>query len=421
MTPNQPPSPAQHSATPTEHTRVDLRMMLILSALMSFASISTDTYLPALPTISRELHASAASIELTLSAFLIGFSAGQLLWGPIADRYGRRLPISIGLVLFIIGSAGCALSTSVTEMMGWRVLQAFGACTGPVLGRAMVRDLYGREEAARMLSTLFLIMGVAPLIGPILGGQIMLFWNWRGIFWSLVIVGALTIFALRYLPETLPPARRVTTPMRHVLSDYVSLFQDSRLVGYALAGGFFYGGIYAFVIGTPFAYIEYYHVSPQVYGLLFSVNILGMMAANFTNARLLRKTGSERLFHLGTWVLAISGTVVALNARFGWGGLLGLVVPLFFYLSMNGFIVANSVAGALASFPHKAGAASSLVGAMHYGSGILSAAMVGWFADGTPWTMAWIMGVCGIGSLVTSLISTHLHSRRLRAQCPGQA
>lgn len=416
-----PPSAAPALPEMGERPGVSVRLMLILSALMSFGSISTDVYLPALPTISRELHATGASIELTLSAFLVGFSAGQLLWGPVSDRRGRRLPIALGLVLFMIGSVGCAISGSVWEMMGWRALQALGACTGPVLGRAMVRDLYAREEAARMLSTLFLIMGVAPLFGPLLGGQIMGFWNWRGIFWTLAIVGGLTIVALRYLPETLPPARRVTTSMRYVLADYVSLFRDARLVGYALAGGFFYGGIYTFVIGTPFAYIDYYHVSPQAYGLLFGVNIIGMMAANFTNARLLRKIGSERLFHFGTWVLAISGVTVALNARFGWGGLAGLVVPLFFYMSMNGFIVANSVAGALSSFPHKAGAASSLVGAMHYGSGILSAAMVGWCADGTPWTMAWIMGVCGVGSLVTSQISTRLHKRRVRLACAAAA
>lgn len=389
-----------------------LRLMLILSALMSFASISTDMYLPALPAIARELHATAASIELTLSAFLIGFTAGQLLWGPIADRRGRRLPIAAGLVLFVIGSAGCALSDTVWQMMGWRVVQALGASVGPVLARAMVRDLYAREDGARMLSTLILIMGIAPLAGPLLGGQILSFWNWQGIFWTLVIVGLLTIGALRFLPETLPPARRVTTPLRYVLKDYVALAQDARLIGYGLSGGFYYAGAYAFVIGTPFAYIEYYHVSPQMYGLLFGFNVLGMMAANFLNARLLRAIGSARLFHLGTWILALSGIVLALDARFGWGGLAGLVLPLFFYMSMNGFIVANSVAGALAAFPHKAGSASSLLGAMHYGSGILSAALVGWCADGTPWTMAWIMGVSGVGSLVTSIVSTRIHTRR---------
>lgn len=389
----------------------ELRVLLILSALMSFASISTDMYLPALPTISQALHTTTASIELTFSAFLIGFSFGQLVWGPISDRYGRRVPIAIGLVLFTLGSIGCALSETAMQMMGWRVVQALGACVGPVLSRAMVRDLYGREQAARMLSTLILIMGIAPLLGPMIGGQILAYLSWHWIFWTLTGVGILTLLALLALPESLPVSQRSTEPMRNVFADYLELVRDPRLIGYALSGGFFYGGAYAFIVATPFAYIEYYHVSPQAYGWLFGVNILGMMIANFLNRRLIQRAGSERLFRIGTWILALSGMVLAVNAWFNFGGLTGLVLPIFIYMSMNGLIVANSVAGALSSFPHKAGAASSLLGAMHYGSGILSAAMVGWFSDGTPWTMAWIMAAAGIGSLATSVISMRIPER----------
>jgi DHA1 family bicyclomycin/chloramphenicol resistance-like MFS transporter len=366
--------------------------------------MSTDMYLPALPIIGKVLHASAGSLELSFSAFLVGFSTGQLLWGPLADRHGRRLPVAAGVLLFVIGSAGCAMAGTVFQMMGWRVVQALGASAGPVLARAMVRDLYGREHSARMLSTLILIMGVAPLGAPLLGGQIVAHGSWRGIFWVLVAFGLLTLLSLRTLPETLAPSKRTTAPMRGVLSGYLALVRDPRILGYALSGGFFYAGVYAFIVGTPFVYIDYFHVSPQAYGLLFGVNIAGMMGANFVNARLLARFGSERLYLLGTWVLALAGVVLAFDAGFGWGGLAGVAVPIFFYLSMNGFIVANSVAAALASFPEQAGTASSLVGALHYGSGILSAAMVGWFADGTPWAMAWIMGAAGIGSLVTALL-----------------
>lgn len=168
---------------------------------MSFASMSTDMYLPALPTIARLLHATSASIELTFSSFLVGFSAGQLLWGPISDRSGRRIPVAVGVALFVIGSAGCALSGTVWQLMGWRVVQAVGASAGPVLARAMVRDLYGREHSARVLSTLILIMGVAPLVGPLLGGQMLVYASWRGIFWSLVAFGFLTLLLLRALRQ----------------------------------------------------------------------------------------------------------------------------------------------------------------------------------------------------------------------------
>ncbi|GAA4325450.1 Bcr/CflA family multidrug efflux MFS transporter [Pigmentiphaga soli] len=401
------PEPAAAGLAPARPViaRADgLRILLILSALMSFASISTDMYLPALPVLAVDLQADAGRVELTLSAFLIGFSLGQLLWGPISDRCGRRAPIAAGLVLFIIGSAGCALSDTVAQMLGWRVVQAVGACAGPVLARAMVRDLYAREHSARMLSTLILIMGVAPLVGPLLGGQILSWWSWRGIFWTLVGLGALACAGLWALPETLPRARRTTEPLGAALRGYLEVARDPRLIGYALSGGFFYAGIYAFLAGTPFAYIEYYHVPPQLYGLLFGINIVGMMGANFLNTRLVMRVGSERLFRLGTWIAAASGIALALDARFGWGGLTGLVVPLFFYMSMNGFIVANSVAGALAAFPQRAGTASSLVGVMHYGSGVLSAALVGWCADGTPWPLGWIIGLSGVGCLATALM-----------------
>lgn len=206
------------------------------------------------------------------------------------------------------------------------------------------------------------------------------------------------------LPETLPQHRRNPQRLASALAASIRLAGSPRLLGYALSGGFFFGGVYAYIAGTPFAYIDYYHVSPQAYGLLFGLNIVGIMATNMVNSRLVMRLGSDRIFRVGTVVAALSGVALALNARSGWGGLAGLVVPLFLYVSMAGFVVANSVAGALAAFPHKAGAASALVGAMHYGTGVLSAAMIGWFADGTPWTMGWIIGLGCIGTLATAML-----------------
>ena len=171
-----------------------------------------------------------------------------------------------------------------------------------------------------------------------------------------------------------------------------------------MPGAFFYGGLFAHIAGTPFAYIDYHRVPPGAYGLLFGINVAGMMAANLLNARLVTRLGTDRILRLGTGGAAFAGVVLALDARFGWGGLAGLVVPLFLYVSMLGFVVANSVAGALAAFPHRAGAASALLGAMHYGAGMLGTAMVGWFADGTPWTMGWIVGAGGVGSFLAAML-----------------
>ena len=384
----------------------ELRILIILSALMSFSSISTDMYLPALPTLVSDLHTDIGRVELTISSFLVGFSLGQLLWGPISDRIGRRLPIAAGLVLFIIGSIGCAAADTIGHMLAWRVVQAVGACAGPVLARAMARDLYARERSAQMLSILILMMAVAPLVGPLLGGQILAFWSWRAIFMTLALFGVLALISLWALPETLPPARRGTEPLRRTLANYLSLAGDPRLLIYAIAGGFYYGGCYAFIAGTPFAYVDYYQHSPKVYGLLFGVNIVGVMVLNYVNSRMVVRFGSERIFRFGSWIAAISGVALAIDAKTGYGGVAGLAVPIFCFMSVSGFIVANSVASALASFPKQAGSASSLVGAMHYGSGVLSAAMLGWFADGTPWPMGWIVGLAGIGCLITALFQT---------------
>ena len=193
--------------------RQSLFVLAVLATLMGFASISTDLYLPALPTMTGALRSGPGAMELTISGYLAGFSIGQLIWGPIGDRYGRKSPIAIGLALFVIGAAGCALSTSAPELIGWRVVQALGACAGVTLGRAMVRDLYAGAQAARMLSTLMTVMAIAPLIGPIAGGQILAVGSWQAIFWVLVGIGVATLAALFLLPETLPPARRNREPL----------------------------------------------------------------------------------------------------------------------------------------------------------------------------------------------------------------
>ncbi|MDB6174143.1 MAG: drug transporter protein [Chthoniobacteraceae bacterium] len=383
------------------------RVLAVLSALMGFASISTDLYLPAMPAMGRALRAGAGTVEWTVSGYLVGFSLGQLLWGPIGDRHGRRLPVAIGLVLFVIGSAGCALAGNIWSMIGWRVVQAVGASAGVVLARAMVRDLFVGNRAAQMLSTLMTVMAIAPLLGPILGGQILALAGWRAIFWTLVAVGLATMAALFTLPETLPAERRNHEPLFRALARYGELLLNRRILGYAGAGGFFYAGMFAYIAGTPFAYITYYHVPPRLYGLLFGIGVVGIMASNFANSRLVTQLGSDRLLLWGTSMAAFGGVLLVVAASTGWGGLMGLMVPLFLFISATGFIVANSITGALAGFSKRAGAVSALVGAIQYGSGIIGSALVGVFADGTPWPMGWVIALAGIGSLLcTRLLVT---------------
>ncbi len=372
MTPPVKPS----GEAPVRH---NLLVLATLSLLMGFASISTDFYLPALPAMAISLRASSGTLEYTVSGYLIGFSVGQLFWGPIGDRHGRRVPVGVGLVLFMIGSAGCALAGGAASMIGWRLVQAVGACAGVVLARAMVRDLYAGHRAAQMLSTLLTVMAIAPLVGPLLGAQIMALAGWRAIFWTLVGVGVLTFAALFLLPDTLPPARRNA---------------------YMGAGGFYYAGTFAYVAGSPFAFITYHHVPPRFYGVLFGAGIIGIMATNAINARIVRRLGGDRLLLRGTAAAALAGIVLAVDARTGWGGLVGLVVPVFLYIAATGFIVANAIAGAMAMFPERAGAVSALVGSVQYGGGILGSALVGALADDTPWPMGLVIALCGLGALL---------------------
>ncbi|KAF1053209.1 MAG: Bicyclomycin resistance protein [Stenotrophomonas maltophilia] len=392
------------SAVPAVMAPQSLKVLLILSVLMAFASISTDVYLPALPVMAGALGASPGRMELTVSSYLIGFSLGQLLWGPIGDRLGRRGPIAVGLLLFIVGSAGCALSDSAASMIAWRVVQAVGGCASVVLARAMVRDLYAGPQAARMMSTLMTIMAIAPLVGPSVGGLILHLGSWRAIFWCLALIALATLISLKSLPETLHPARRNRQKFSQALANYGRLLGHGRLLCYIGSGGFFYAGVYAYVAGTPFAYIDYHHLAPQYYGLLFALGIVGIMLTNQLNARLVERLGSDALIRVGATMTAVAGVSVVFTAWTGFGGLAGLVVPLLVYVAANGFIVANSIAGAMSRYPQQAGAVSALTGALQYGSGILGSGLVGLCADGTPWPMGWVIGVAGLGCLACALL-----------------
>jgi len=371
---------------------------------MGFGSISTDVYLPAMPAMGRALGANAGMIELTISGYLIGFSLGQLFWGPISDRYGRRPSVSAGLILFVIGSGGCALAGSAPALIGWRIVQAVGACAGVALARAMVRDLYVGNRAAQMLSSLMTIMTIAPILGPLLGGQVVALAGWRAVFWFLVAVGLFTLVLLWTIPETLPASRRNTESFRGAMRYYGELLRHRRILGYASTGGFLYAGLFAYVAGTPFIYINYYHVSEQGYGFLWGIVIAGATAANFLNSRLVIRHGYDRILIIGTVVMALAAFITAWTAGTGWGGLWGLVLPLFLFISTMGLIVANSVAGAMTCFPERAGAVSALVGAVHYGSGIIGSALVGLLADGTPWPMGLIIGMSGVGCLLSTFL-----------------
>ena len=377
-----------------------LTLILILSGLMAFTSLSTDIYLPAMPTMATDLH---GNVELTITGFLVGFTIAQLIWGPISDHLGRRKPLFIGMVLFIIGSAGCAMSTSITQIVFWRVFQALGACTGPMLARAMIRDLFARTRAAQMLSTLVLIMAIAPIAGPLIGGQIIRLSTWHAVFWLLVLIGALMCVSLCWLPETLPEAKRVKASLTGAFRNYRSLLSNGRFMRYTLSLTFYYVGAYAFITGSPFVYISYYHVDPQHYGWLFALNIVGVMAMSVVNRRLVQRHPLEQLLKYATMLAALAAVALALLVKLESGGIVAIITTIFLLFSMNGIIAATSTAAALDAVPNIAGSASALIGALQYGSGIISSLLLAAFSDGTPWTMAWIIALFTLLSATLAL------------------
>ncbi len=378
----------------------ELFFIAILSALMAFTSLSTDIYLPAMPIMGKDLQ---GDVELTITGFLIGFCIAQLIWGPLSDHWGRRVPLFIGMALFIVGSVGCALSTTISQIVFWRIFQALGACTGPMLARAMIRDLFSRIRAAQMLSTLIIIMAIAPIAGPLLGGQLINVTSWHSIFWLLAVIGLLMFISLYWLPETLPEDKRVKASLSSAFRNYYALLTNTAFMRFTLCLTSYYVAAYAFITGSAFVYITYFGVAPQHYGWLFALNIVGVVGMSIVNRRLVQRYPLERLLKFAVLIAAVASLVLAIGTKLNIGGIILIVVAVFIFFSMNGIIAATSTAAALDAVPNIAGSASALIGSLQYGSGIISSLLLALLGDGTPWTMAWIIALFTVISAVIAL------------------
>lgn len=394
--------------------------LAILGALMAFTSLSTDIYLPAMPAMAKELQGDA---ELTITGFLVGFTFAQLLWGPISDSRGRKIPLFLGMLIFALGSAGCALSQSITQIVFWRIVQAFGACTGPMLARAMIRDLFSRTQAAQMLSTLMIIMAIAPIIGPLLGGQIIRVSSWHSIFWLLTAIGLLMFVSLFWLPETLPAERRRPPSIGDAFRNYYRLLKHTVFMRFTLCVTFYYVAAYAFIAGSPRVYISHFGVDPQHYGWLFAVNIIGVMVISFFNRYLVYRFSLRLLLQAATTISLLALIVMAVCVREESCGIAIIVGMVFIFFSMNGIVAAVATAAALDEVPHIAGSASALIGALQYGSGIISSLLLALFSKGRPWTMTWIMLLFTAAAFLTVLGKTGKYSCRFfgRHADPGDA
>ena len=353
-------------------------LAVLVVALTALGPLSTDFYLPALPAIARALDTDSAGVQLTLSVYLLGFGAGQLLVGPLSDRFGRRPVMLWGMVVFVLASVVCALADSITTLVVARLLQAFGACAGPVLGRAVVRDIYGPAESARMLSHVSTATALAPLLAPLFGGWLTALWGWRATFVALTVYAVMLMLAVWLLlketnrhpdPHAMRPAR-MWENYRTLLADPV--YRSALLIG---CGAF--AALFSFISGSPFVFIEHFGMSPQQMGLAFGLNVTGFMLGSTLSARLSRRIGPSRLIRQGVWLGAACGIALAVLALVGPQHVAAVMVPMWGVTAAIGLILPNATALGLAGYPKMAGAAASLMGFVQMGLGAGAGMLVG--------------------------------------------
>ncbi|WP_029888694.1 multidrug effflux MFS transporter [Polycyclovorans algicola] len=382
------------------------RRILLLGAIIALAPLSIDLYLPALPTIEDALGGDAAQAQLTLSAYFLGLALGQLIYGPVSDRIGRRKPLFFGLALYAISALGCAFATSMDALIALRLLQALGGCTGMVVVRAMVRDLYTPQEMAKVLSRLVLVMGIAPILAPLIGSWIFVAFGWQAVFGVLVAYGLGCLFlAARVLPETLKTPSEALQFGR-VLKGYGRMLSHRRFMGYALSGGIAQASMFAYIAVSSFVFIDVYQFTPTQYGLLFGINAFGLIMGSQLNNWMLQRYRSEQVLKTALLSYALFGLTLAALATFEIGGLPGLLVPLWCCIASLGFTFPNSTAAAMAPFGDRAGMASALLGTLQYGLAAIASAVVSQFHDGSALPMAYAIAVCGVLSVTTLRVMT---------------
>lgn len=377
------------------------RLLLTLGVLSAFGPLSIDMYLPALPALGRDLRASAAQTQLTLSACLLGLALGQLLAGPLSDALGRRRPLLVGVAAYTAASLLCVVAPSVGALILLRFVQGLAGAAGIVIARAIVRDLHAGLAAARYFSLLMLVNGMAPILAPILAGQLLRLTSWRGVFVALAVIGALLLLAVATgLRETLPRADRHTGGLPATLGTFRQLAADRLFAAYALSSGLAFAAMFAYISGSPFVLEGHYGVSPQLFSLIFAANALGLVAASGLNGRLVGRVPLRRLLLGGLAGTALGGMAL-LTAVLAGTGPASVLPSLFVVVASQGIVLPNATTLALSGHPRTAGSASALLGVLQYAIGAAAAPLVGLGGTATALPMGTVIAALGTTALAT--------------------
>ena len=388
--------------------------ILLLGSLTAFDPLSIDMYLPAFPQIGKSFSVSTSSIELSLSAFFIGLALGQLIYGPLADIYGRKKPLIIGMIIYLLASFGCSLSTNIEMFIGFRVLQALGGCAGMVITRAIVSDLFEKKRAAHIYSMLMLVMGVAPILAPLLGGYITKYFGWHVIFYFLAVMSLISISCTAiFLPEThkpIPstaPKRRPLNYLKITFTGYLDLLKDTHFMSYSVSAGLMRAAMFAYIAGSPFVFISLFNIPAEKYGWIFGTNALGIIGASQINRLLLRRYPLEYIYKNTMYFSGFMAAILLFNSIY-FHSLLSLIIPLFLLITSMGFIFPNSAALGLSNQGHRAGMASALLGTIQWSIAFFSSYLVSYYHNNTSTPMAAVIFCFTLFSILCLAI---LHKR----------
>ncbi|MGI4862629.1 MAG: multidrug effflux MFS transporter [Janthinobacterium lividum] len=379
-------------------------LILILGALTALGPFSIDMYLPGFPAIALDLHTTVARVGLSLSSFFVGISAGQLLYGPLLDRFGRKPPLYLGLALYVAASVGCLAVHNIEALIGLRFVQAIGSCAAAVASVAMVRDLFPVKDSAKVFALLMLVVGVSPMVAPTLGGYITAAFGWQAVFVVLGGLGAVLLLATaRWLPVNYAPDTTLSLKPRPILTNFWAVLREPQFTTYALTGAVSFSGLFAYVSGSPLVFMDIFHVGGKVYGWIFAFLSIGLIGASQVNSQLLRRYQSEQIVFVALGCQVLTTFVLLGLTSAGVLGLGGTVALLFLFLCCLGFTNPNTSALSLAPFTRNAGSASALMGAIQMGMGALASVGVSLFNVHSALPMVAIMAATSLLALVVLL------------------